>query len=447
MKRFLVIIIAVLVVAAVAYYYYTWKISSQVDRLAAQVAPFGSLEYDDVSIGLGGEARINGIHFRPRDGSDGFSIRQIAVGADNLYALWSLSSQIEAGQVPRSMALSLRGFELAVDSDLYESMQAGSYAGLGFEAAGCGDRRRFASRDLTGMEYWDLIIDMDFRYQLLDQGRNLELNIRSRTHDMVSLDFTTRLELSTPVRDFRMLVGSLSETRMDSIRLEYRNLGYYGRMLEYCSNETDMVRAEYVDHHVRAWLGRWRELELRPGDNVADAYRRFLESPGRIVLTLNPSYSPLMSQFQNESPVEILQQFTPRFSVNNAPEQRLTLHTVAGDETAVAASGVEAESTPAGAASPQPSRAASPDTAGGIEAGDGTEARQPASGWSRVAPADLGDYLTQRVEMETRDGKSYAGRIQRMSDGRVHIQVRQRGGYFVIPVPLADVGEARVRPD
>lgn len=451
MKRILIILAGLLVLAAGAYFYYTWKISNQVDKLASQVAPIGTLNYDGVSLGLGGEARINGITFGLHGSTDRIRIRRIALRADNLYALWSLSSQLEDGRVPRSMGLSLRGLELAVDSDMYKTAQAGSFAGLSFDAAGCGDRQVFTPRDLTGMDFWDLLIDMDVRYRLLDQGRNMEISLRSRTHQMVEFDVRAVLELGTMIRDFQTLAASMTNARLESISMDYVDLGYYPRMLEYCSGDMNMTRSEYIDHHIRAWRDRWRQLELEAGESTVAAYRRFIESPDRLELILDPSYSPRLSQFQGGNPMDTLYQFKPQVSVNNGPAEPLEI--TALDDARVATADTLAESlepTEPALSAGTPDMSEDSTTKTGDPATESPQPQvpaQPDSSWTDISPGQLSEYFDHRVELVTRDGKSYSGRVDRVDDARVHVQVRQRGGFFIIPVRSEEIASARVRPD
>ena len=469
MKKVLLGLAVVALLLGGVYYYYTNKISNRLDQAAAMAGPLVGLEYESVSLGLGGEVRINGLRLQAPNMPAELRVRQLALRAGNLYALWSLNRKLENGELPRSMGVALRGAEVPISMTAPAAGQGGSPGmGLVFDAAGCGQRREFDVVDLRAMGFDDLIADFDLQYEMDEYRQSLGLRLHSHLRGLAELTVNARIELGDTVNSLLHAAQGFSRARLGSMIFEYVDRGYYPRMLEFCRDETGMKEQPYFARHVSAWRQRWREAGFEVGESTVEAYRTFLAAPGKLEITLDPSYSPALMQFANTGASELVGQFRLEARVNDGKAAWLAFERLA-DESPVAAGSETASSTDAdsarGASSGPRARPAESASGASTDArpritgtvstmNDSSAARtateQPGvkrgpSGWRRVAPRELTDYVTYKIDVRMDNGNEYSGRVEKVSPGRVHLHVRGRGGFAVIPVHTDQIASVRVR--
>jgi len=453
------------------YFYYTHKITSRLDQVAAMAGPLVALEYEGVSLGLGGEVRINGLRLQAPNMPTELRARQLALRADNLYALWSLNRKLENGELPRSMGLALRGAQVPV-SMMAPAAGRGASPGMGlvFDAAGCGQRREFDLADLRAMGFDDLVADFDLRYEMDEYRQTVQLRLYSHLRNLAELTVNTRIELGGAVNSLFGAAQGFSRARLGSMNFEYVDRGYYPRMLEYCRGETGTDESQYLARHLSAWQQRWREAGFEAGKSTVEAYRTFLAAPGKLQLTLDPSYAPALMQFGDTGASDLVGQFRLKARVNDGKADWLAFEPLAADPAVAAESGTDKAPGADTTAPKNPQQRTAPaapssDTAsnsgpritGRVSTRDDssaarTDERQPGagsndSGWHRVAPHELSGYVAYKVDLSTDDGKEYFGRIEKASPGRIHVHVRGRGGFFVIPVHIDEITSVRVRED
>lgn len=444
MLRYLGLGLLALVVAGGGYYFYQVnRIESGLDDLASRASAFGRVEYDGVSLRPGGRIRIHDVRFHPRGLNESLSIGRIVLRGESLIQMLNLQKELQAGQFPRQMGISVQGVVLPVDGQLFEQLtqQSGFSSGLMFDAAGCGDRTEFDARDLTGMDYWDLIADVDASYELSRDNRRVTVNFTAGLREMARNRLEAELAIAGGGRDLQSLVGA--EIELETARLVYEDQGFYERMVDYCADRTDLSPADYRTHHLEAWESAWSTLDMDPGEETVSAYAAFVESPGEMTLSIDPVGDVDPTHLTGLSPYRIAERLGLRVAVNGEDFGAVALSRASSSED-------DDEEEDGGNTADTTLPWQSPES-GGTETEDDDESTaddsnaSPAeSDYERVSPSALPRLAGRWVVLHMNNGDEKAGRIVEVESGRVRLEQRLSGGYAVVPVNRAEIREVRV---
>ncbi len=421
-------LILVAILAAGGYWWMTRQIASHMDDLATTLRPVGSLSYDAVRVSPGGAAYVVGIRFVPFGMAESVEVERVSITAENLWRLWRMSRDFEDGFIPSKLRLSLNGLKLSLDGQLVDGVEGGAFGGLLFDAAGCGDRREFSAMDLTGMDYWDLLLDASMAYRLENDGERIVLSMTSRGREMSELSATTTLELNATSRRVEELTMAFFNARLESVHLSYRDLGFYPRMLDFCAAETGMSLTDYRDHHARQWRERWSEIGLEPGPEATVGYQRFLSSPEQIEIRLEPRWSMPVSRLASLDESGWIGETRIQFAVNYGSMLELDIATLGSDLPEPAEDATRADPT-------RPVTTASTER----------PSFDPYAGWQPVSFEHLTDHHQAAVIVLLKDGSRVTGHLMESDDREIHVRVRGVGGFFIRPYERDRIAEVRVR--
>lgn len=440
MKKYLLIAVLGLVALALGMnWYYTREIRQQLDRLSAAVAMFGQLTYDGVHLSPTGSIHIDELEFRPRQaGLPEVGVERVSLDTGGLTDVIALKGRLESGELPPELGIRIRGLSLPFDAlpDTAAVQDSGASIGLPFAAAGCDGRRVFDLDDLARMDYLRWIADVEMHYRIVDRGARLEPLMRVRNRDAADLTLEAELDLRAGSMSAAAIMAAAQRADLRSFSLRYEDLGFYDRMLDFCADETDMTRAEYVQHHVQAWRTRWSQVGGEPRPELVEAYRDFIESPDRLRIATRSQYSvPVLGIGQYSLPA-FLARMDTTVVVNASEPVPVALDPVTTAPRTAAAPEADAQSGSA------PAEAA-PSVAG-------ASSRASSSGagprWTRVQVDALGTHVGRRIRID-RDDQRHVGVLEAVEPDRIRIRVQGVGGYYVRPLDRAAIASASVLLD
>lgn len=435
-------LLALVVVGGGYYFYQVHQIESRLDDLASQLRPVGRLEHDGVSLRPGGEIRVHGLRFSPRGMSERVTAERVVLRGESIPAALRMGRELEQGRLPRELGLGVQALALPVDGDIFEMVSDSISPGLGFDAVGCDGRDQFSVRDLTAMEYWDLVGDLDVSYRLSENSDRVDLAFTLTTREMSRTRFDVQLALSGASRDVQSLAGA--DVRLETASMTFEDLGYYDRMLAFCADETGLSGEEYRASHLVAWQEAWAGVGVDLGEPAVEAYRDFLASPGTLTIDMDPGSDFDPARAMGLSPHRLARHLGISVSVDD--ESYGSLAPSRADPSDTEDSGSDSPST----AEQLPWESPTEDAEAGQADEDGAEDDAEASDESEpdplrtVPPSELGSHTGRWVVLRMRDGAERQGRVVEVDGDRVRLEQRMSGGYAVVPVSRAEIAEVRV---
>ncbi len=429
-------VVALLVVGGL-YFHQVGKIENQLENLARQLDPLGWLSWDRVVIDPRGQVRIDRLEFTARQGRDTISTDRVELHAQNLFALLSIGRELEAGRLPESLGLRVRGLSIPVDSALAAPLGTAFLPGLPFPGAGCGDYDPFEFSDLAELDYWSVALDLSLDYRFADQDRDLELTLSSRMPQLGDFWSQALIALETPTRSLIELQPQIDSLRLRAASLEYLDLGYYPRLTEFCASHRDLDEAEWRQAHLDAWNARWQARGLEPHRHVQGGYAHFLDTPESVRIEILP-----------EAPVSLATQEISRladsdlgatFAINEGT--KMALRFVPGvdppdEQTRQAEPGTRSTTDTEPAADRHlPTR---PEQLDEIHLG-------PLPSWREIEIGQAESFTGYQAIIHHHDGSRLRGRIDAVDEGQLHLRIRTSGGEFVRPIAFETVARIEVR--
>lgn len=430
------------------YWYFTHQISKQLDELAGMMAPFASLSYDSVSLGLGGEVRVNRISVRSLMSPDYLEAERIVLRTDSLGELQGLKREIEAQRLPASLALAIEGLRFDLSSDLIASADVAnvSIGSVGLhEAAGCGRRQQFSAWDLGDLGFRELIMDMEIGYRLVDDGRELHFSGITEVRGHSRQKIEGLIDLNANSRAVMDVMTVVERARLRRFSADIDELGYYTSARDFCMAETGLEGEAYLDHHLAHWQWQWQGEGVDPGESALEAYRRFMQQPQSLSLTVEPPGGVALATADSSAYLrDFLSRPGARLSVNGEAAQPLRVNRVRGGRPArppIVLEGVELE--PEAEALAQSFASSNGPVIRRLQQEAQPRPRSPS--WKTVAVADLGAYFDLPVRLDLRDGSQLNGRLHAIEAGRLSLRIHRYSGYMVRGVDLADIEQVQVQ--
>lgn len=429
MKRLLIVLAVLLVgLAASAHYKIRSSVTDGLETIKANLSPFATVSFGDVSTTLEGNIEIDNVRITPRATGESVAIEQVAVITGGPWALLNLKSRLDSGELPQHLAFSVKGLDAEF---IYEYMDLTTQANPFevFESAGCGNRDRLNRQDLASMGYGNMVLDLEFGYQLSSTGNEITFTSTTTTRD--HSHFTVDLELSNS-NSFATIGPSpliFKQSRLESAAISLTDLGHLERTKSFCADEIDIGMEAFKDRHLQAWHAAWHQFDLNPGENLLEAYGDYYAHSGS-TLTLEIEPYPaldLSDNYVSSNPEYLSERLNPRIGTERTglKDVRVTISNADNAPPAPApiADETEIEQRPT----------TTPKSAPVTNAG----------GKKSIAVSELSNHLGEDVSILLKDGQASKGRIQAVEDGKLKLKLRMYGGSMVIPIPLNSISSVQ----
>ncbi|WP_286236735.1 hypothetical protein [Neptuniibacter halophilus] len=242
LSTLLVLILIPVVLAAGAYGFIWWKVSSAADEFAREIAPFATMQYQQVHIDLlGSEVGLKQMSFTPAGNSNSIQMQSATLKAPSWGFLLDLSEKLNQGEIPESLDLKLTGIVLDLNSDyvrdwnrMAEDMQGGmEITGQSYETLGCGDLSYVGVNELRKMGYGSLSSDLSLQYGFDAVDRQIFLDVNSKTERMADMQASVTLQVATSELDMQSLM--FAQPQLNRFEVEFKDRGYNKRRNRFCA--------------------------------------------------------------------------------------------------------------------------------------------------------------------------------------------------------------------
>jgi|GEM_PF-3331707 len=426
MKRVLVGVAALGAVLLGVNFYYTQQIKKHLDSAAGVLRSMGGyLEYHDVGITLGGDVEIDRVRIMVPGYDEGLNLDRIALRTDGLLGVHRLAMDIRKKRVPAQLGLSFEGMTIPVGGEVYRQMNAfANEATENLLAAGCDERELFDDEDIAAMGFGELVkVDTISEYRLMNEGQWVVLETRTTVAGMNEVIMNMDFSLNAKSRDIPAISAAFIYARFNEMVLEYHDAGYIPRVIDFCAQEMEMGKNEFIAHHIDSWQEIWREYGLSPGDNFVLGYRQFLDQPKHFRLSIKPTDDFSIADLAKMTPDMLPYQFRTSLSVNGTDMGIVEL-----------------------SAAEKPTENAQFQLASTADQPVTTTPRSTRNTRPRPVPVEqLHEYLNQEVVLHLNSGRRVDGRIRLLSEEGLQVHSYQPTGYMTIPVSFSQIREAFVK--
>jgi len=443
--------LVVLVVAAYgglkAYIWYDLKRGA--DKLIQQAAPFAEIKYGGISTSLSGSMGFEDIVIRPTMTDDEFRIKTLGLESSNLYYFISGIMRLNEDQLPKDMAVVVRGLHLELDSELFRMMdkvqqQAAPQPSSGFQfekldALGCGELDSFGLSDYLRAGLREMNLDATARLQYDDVRRQLTAVMQVGDPKLFELDMNVRADVSTDS------LKSLKQNTVPVSTITYRDLGWYQLRNEYCASLNQMTIEAYANKHMSLLR---EQLGVGLTAKADAAYRDMLLNGGTVTLTFNPAPNTTMTGLQYYAPADALEMLGLSISINEVVFDHSQIEWARAERAEGVAPAAEPADQQARANTQPPSfisRPAIPSVAPQAPVASVPPPVAAAPAYQAVVPDKLSGHVGRMVRVTTRDGRLREGRLSQVQRNHIEVALSGSSGGLTFTIAFADIRAVEVK--
>jgi hypothetical protein len=431
-KAVAVVVLPIIASYAGAKAYVHYQTRAAVERIIAQAAIVGDLEYHGISSDLSsGTVRVEGLVLNTRAIPDTINIRAVSLRTGSFMGLLNLARQSGSNTPPESLAVRFDDVSVKADGPLLQLadrlMQASAAAnGVSQSNPHCANQPLNGLAIVSRLGYDTLTFDGEVAYRIeKSSGGGLTVDTEFEIKDMARVKTHMAFAGGGDVPDLT------SAPAFKAFDLSYKDLSYKDRVKTFCTQAAKISGAEYVQAEIDSGMFA-QQFGIVPGPGLRAAYRDFLETPNaEAVARLQPSESFDPRGISFYRPDDVLRQLNATLTVNGKLIEDLSFE--------FSAPVVARATSPAQAADPQaePKRVAiRPHASSG-----GTPSTQE---YRSVETAELERYIDYYVRLHEAGQQPREGRLTQISGGVALIERRYGTGLVTIKVPLTKIARAEV---
>lgn len=418
MARLLIILIALSAILLFGTkFYFEQQIRKSLDQSAQLVSMAGEFRYEDVRVTHEGEIRIEGLAFRPYDATESATVDLIAVRPGNILKLIQLEKDFRNNTMPESLGFSIHGVEVPVGGE-YEKSHADSSRMLNLGMAGCAYPAQPEFPGLDKLGYSKIDMNMDLDYEIIGNGEHIRVSLTSSAEELSNMIFDLDMRLGAPNRQLAVLGMAMNNAQLNSLTFKTEDKGFEKRLMEHCAKSAELALNEYYDHHLQAWQNMWKNMDLQAGKNFSQVYRSYIEKPQSFELNLYPTETFKLNEFAVTPPNILIYHLKGNVKYNNNEALPLDLTAFTGQ------------------------RQDESDLDKDSEKNAPIETPAPLS--TAIEIDDLPTYLQKPIVVSLKNGKTYKGQAQSISDGTVQFLRNLGGGQFMMPIRISDIDEIEI---
>lgn len=319
-SRAAVLAVLALLVAAGIRWHLQNKIEGVLEDVIQELYPVAVINYENVSTSLlNSSIGVERVTINPRAVRDEIKIESIIFQAPNIKFLIDAKNELESGNIPEKMSISINGLSINTSGSLAKFIDNNTpppSLGARDKAYGCADVKQFKFSELDEMGYDQMSIDLIFNYQYNPTLSELDITALWSNRQMFGFEITGTFEVEND--KFKLDQKRWLFDKMSSLNITYRDFGYNQSTINYCNNNRGDTN--YLSAHIDAFKQDLkRELSIIPSDTLVEAYRTFMLDSGTINISsnlqrpMNPRYLALYN------PRDVVLLLSPEITVNGQP--------------------------------------------------------------------------------------------------------------------------------
>jgi len=295
---------------------------SQLQRIAAALAPSVKLTYTDVAGALDGRVILDSPRLEVLAGpAKGAVLRATRATIEPPSTFWLLQRIVMAdASVPRGLDVRLEGTTFsddAVDRAAHEGW-FGTTSLVPFETLGCEPVAAFSARDYARMGMATFPREDVLRYRYDPDAHTLRTDITATAAPFATI--TAHLDLSAfePGAWLGNAQAAKAE-RVEQFALTWLDGGYLGKRNRFCAQLTGTDAATFADRHLAAVKSFLQARGIVPGEDVANLYRKLVAEGGSAEISSLPEAAFVPADFAEYEPEDLLRQLNVTLRRNTAP--------------------------------------------------------------------------------------------------------------------------------
>ena len=295
---------------------------SQLQRLAAALAPSLKLSYADVAGALDGRVVLESPRLEVLAGpAKGAVLRATRATLEPPGTFWLLQRIVTAdASIPRGLDLRLEGTTFAQEAvDRYaQEGWFGTTSLVPFETLGCEPVTAFSQRDYTRMGMAAYPREDELRYRYDPDAHTLRADVTANAAPFATV--TAHLDLSSfePAAWFGNARAAKAE-RVEQFALTWLDGGYLAKRNRFCAQLTGSDAATYADRHLAAVKSFLESRGIVPGEDVATLYRKLVAEGGSAEISSLPEAQFVPADFAESEPEDLLRALNVTLRRNTAP--------------------------------------------------------------------------------------------------------------------------------
>lgn len=282
----LILITAVILASTITYIYFSTK--STVDSMIQSIQPFVNVEYKQFQNYMDGSISIHDVSISTKLGGEqsNIDVGSIEIQMNSVLDYFNFEKKINSGEIPPKLQIAINHVRTDLGLLMDDSPdKLGVITDYMTELA-CGEVKLTPSEKLTALGYSgiDSSISIDFSYSEIASEAEVKFDLI--LHDMARYAVTTSIPNVSSTVSLTNHNGKIS-----SIEVGIQDLGYNNKLIEYCSNQTDVQAELYVKQHIQALKNYFSNANVSFSSSVYDAYRAYLLEQAHISISSHPNSS------------------------------------------------------------------------------------------------------------------------------------------------------------
>ncbi len=399
--------------------YFAHQIRLQLEDVTKMIRSFGGVfSYTGVNVNLRGHLELTDVSFFGPGMDDSVRVEKVSIRSGSLFGVQKLARDFHQQRAPGELNIAFEGMHVPLNGDAFKQLMTPSGSDEHFLMAGCGEHKQLTQAELNAMGYGPtVLVDSYVNFHLFNNGQWMELEATTKAKDMNEISFKLDVTLNSPSRDFMALGAAAPQATLNNVKLTYLDHGLTQRILNYCQQETELPKEDYIQAHLASFKTVLHGYGVNVGENALRNYQSFILQSGSLGLLIKPITEFRLQEFANADPEYIEKQFRMTMLVNDQEAGELDVIEMTQQEKDQFQSSQSKQSVAIG--------------------GVATEMSLESS--REIAVAKLDKHIAELVEVETISGRLIEGRILQADGKKLLLHVFQENGTMEIPIKYAQI--------
>jgi hypothetical protein len=230
----LIVILAPVVLYGAAKLYVHYRVTSGLDKLIADAAPYADVEYGNVTSSLGGKLTIDQIEVTPPGTGFTLKVKAVELQGDGFGFLLDLAGGLEKNEVPPKLSARFKGLEFPIDEEIFSGLMMMGDPGSGGMKKVCTLGGLLQRSELMELGYEKINANVGFGYEYEADAKTLEARFDYEMREVDSFEMDIRV--SGLSEDKTMIMAS--PPVIDDASVVYSvEPEYMKRAVRYCADK------------------------------------------------------------------------------------------------------------------------------------------------------------------------------------------------------------------
>ncbi len=268
-RRLGAVLLVLLLALMSSKWWITSRIEGRIEELVRSVAMFGDLKYQRLSLNWQGQLSLDYLTFESRIDESSARINHIGVDMGSLWHFAELA--MSRRPVPDTLSLSVQ--DLVVDlPSLGTNLRA---------EVDCLDWQ--AQPPLWMLGFSDDSMDVEIGYNYDPRSQLLDARLSLQAGSAYEFDWSAIVS-ALPGLSAGLLASPelAADIKLEKVSLDYQDINYTEKWLNFCADHHQFTQAELLRRHILHINQQLSEFGYGLSEPLDEAYRRFLEVPGRV---------------------------------------------------------------------------------------------------------------------------------------------------------------------